>query len=633
MSNPENPLARFRTYSYHHFLIVADGMNTAQEIANQSDIVVFNRDTRTNEDGTDIKERFSPRFLGSEKNGYVVLIDGMKDIQFYINSAKWETIIAPSGKTGGSKTADTLEVDGQIIITEPYGIAFLEVLTNVSRALGTDASGLIFILKTVFVGHRDDGQQEMISNVRPFLFTMTDITAVIDTGGSTYTMELVGVNNGTAKLPQISRIAQGVSLEVTTGLNLATALGNLQIQINNKYDCFKIALAAQLAATNSPLDLEADFRAVEYEIVADPAYHNVNYKAGGNLPTNASGDDEHRQITTGTSATVESAIRAVMDSSKQVKDDALSKNDEKKKFIYKIVSTIVPDPAGDKLKVQYSVHRYEVVTQVVGIPLDPIAGEFIEFDYIFTGKNVDVLEFDIKMDMGLSFFYTISTADSIPLGQKDVIFGKTQATSAGAQSSVSTGDETVVDPELSPPKIRTPLFLGTSITDPLIRNKADPLSTASFDALLSRHAAFENVEATMKISGNPQLLDETCPEPTEVEAGETTNEPDTPVEGNTGLGRIFKTPALIKVNIRFPVDNQLTNVKQFWYKGFYNLYSITQNFDDGLFTQDIQMFSLPQSDGTEEALAAVAETDTNTDEVTEDSSDNAEDATPAGGCS
>jgi len=36
-------------------------------------------------------------------------------------------------------------------------------------------------------------------------------------------------------------------------------------------------------------------------------------------------------------------------------------------------------------------------------------------------------------------------------------------------------------------------------------------------------------------------------------------------------------------------------------------YSITQNFDGGLFTQDIQMFSLPieDPDDTEEKLAAV----------------------------
>jgi len=622
---------------------VADGMNTAQEIANQSDIVVFNRDTRKGVDEAgfevDIKQRFSPRFLGSEDRGYVILIDGMKDIQFYINSAKWETIIAPSGDTGGSKTADTIEVDGQLIITEPYGISFLEILTNASRDLGTDASGLIFILKTVFVGHRDDGQQEMISNVRPFLFTMTNITAVLDTGGSTYTMEIVGVNNGTAKLPQISRIAQGVSLKVGTGTNLGTALGLLQIQLNEKYKCFKEALATQLAATNSPVNLEEDFREVEYEIVADRAYHEARYEAGGNLPTNASGTDEERQITTGASATVESAIRAVMDSSKQVKDDASRKNSENKKFIYKIVSTIVSDEATDNMKVQYSVHRYEVVTQVVGEPLDPVEGEFIEFDYIFTGQNVDVLEFDIKMDMGLSFFYTIATADSIPLGQNDVIFGKTQASVAGPQPPVSTGDKEVVDEKNQrtsrKTKIRTPLFLGTTISDPLVRNKANPLDTATFDALLSRHAAFENVEAAMRIAGNPQLLDETCPEPAEVETGETTNETGKVVEGNTGLGRIFKTPALIKVNVKFPIDNELTNVKDFWYRGFYNLYSITQNFDDGLFTQDIQMFSLPQSDGTEEALSTAASQPTNTTAESPDSSTsgNAEDATPAGGCS
>jgi hypothetical protein len=605
-------------------------MNAAQEIANQSDIVVFNRDTRREKESA----RFTPRFLKSDDNGYVVLIDGMKDVQFYINSAKWETILAPQGETGGSKTADTIEVDGQLIITEPFGISFLEVLTNVSRDLFTEPSGLIFILKTVFVGHRADGTQEMISNIRPFLFTMTDITAVIDTGGATYTMEVVGVNNGTAKLPQISRIAQGVNLNVKSGELVSSALTRLQEEINLKYARFKQALDTQLKEANSPLSLD-DFREVTYEIVADPAYSNAEYVAGDNLPVNASGTDEDRQISTGKSATVESAIRAVMSSSKQVQQDGAGKSTDGKKYIYKIVSTLVPDEVDDKLKVQYSVHRYEVIQQVVGEPLEPKEGEFIEFDYIFTGKNVDILEFDIKMDMGLSFFYTLSTADSIPITQKDVIFGKKQSVATGAQSPVGTANPQVVDEGEEERKPRTPLFLGTSISDPLIRNKANPLDTATFDALLSRHAAFENVEAAMKIAGNPQLLDETTPKPTEAEDGTINGDVEAePKIDSTGASRIFKTPALIKVNVKFPVSNDIaiSGFKDFWYQGFYNLYSITQNFEEGLFTQDIQMFSLPQTDGSEATLATAAEQETNTDVQTADQG-NAEDAVPTGGSS
>ena len=37
----------------------------------------------------------------------------------------------------------------------------------------------------------------------------------------------------------------------------------------------------------------------------------------------------------------------------------------------------------------------------------------------------------------------------------------------------------------------------------------------------------------------------------------------------------------------------------FWYEGFYYCFGITHNFDDGLFTQQLDMISLPQSDEKE----------------------------------
>ena len=256
---------------------------------------------------------------------------------------------------------------------------------------------------------------------------------------------------------------------------------------------------------------------------------------------------------------------------------------------------------------------------------------------MFTGKNVDVLEFDIKMDMGMSFFQTVATASS-------GISTQGESTDNSKVTSVSVANGTVakevppakvagpfeyLDPKFAaaeepiekaqPPiektkkNIKTPLFLGTTIKDPVVRNKRNPLESAAFNALLTRHAAYENVECSMKIAGNPQLLDESTPTPVEVALGGTGALGD-PIPTNTGLQRIFKTPALIKVNVKFPDNNELTGVTDFWYRGFYNLYAITQSFDNGLFTQELQMFSLPVEDdeGTEDKLSSVEEKTTPT---------------------
>ena len=633
MSNPPNPLAAFRSYAYHHYLLVADGMNTATELGNLDDLAVFTRRSNLPDD-----QRYRARSLDSEgEQRYVVLVDGTKDVQFYIQSASWQTIIAPNGGKSGNMRADTIEVDGSLTIIEPLGIRFLEILANSTKELGVDPSGFIFILKTVFVGIRDDGNEELISNVRPFFFTMTDVTSVMDTGGSTYTMAVVGVNNGTAKLPQISRIADGVNIQVTNAMTVATALTRLEEILNKKYADFKKCLQDQLKTANSPLDLEADFRDVKYEITFDGVYKGTEYKVGDNIVVSGQDNAGDAIIGCGKNGTVDTAIRGIMGSSKRVQADADGTTAENKKYIYKIISTIKPvADVTSAMVVQYHVSRYEIIIQNLGEQLNPAPGEFIEFNYFFTGLNTDVLEFDIKMDMGLSFFYTAATSQNLAQTQTDDIRGIDNSRAAtGANSCAGTADPTAAPNSESPTTVanqnalpernpKTPLFLGTTIKDPIVRNKAAPLSSATFDALLSRHAAFENIEAQMKITGNPRLLDETTPKPEEVEGGGVTGPGEFDADENdpnrsTGLGKMFTTPALIKVNIKFPANNELEGVKDFWYKGFYNLYSITQNFDGGMFTQDISMFSLPQSDGCETALATAITTPANTEQRTADS--------------
>jgi hypothetical protein len=597
MSNPSNILSDFRTYSYHQFLIATDGMNAAQSLGEQDDVVLFNRDTRNT------NERFSPRFLGpGDTLGYVVLIDGMKDVQFFIKSAKWETILSPNRSIGGQQYADTIEVDGKLEIVEPFGIRLLEVLSNVSRDLATDPTGLIFVLKTVFVGVRDDGSEEIISNVRPFLFTMTDITAIIDTGGATYTMELVGVTNGTAKLPQISRIADGINLEVGAegSHTIKQAMEQLEAQLNNKYRVFRENLDNQFKNSNITNVGVDDFREVRYKIKPIAAYLGEEYIVGDNVNIAEQNQAGVSIVAAGANATVEQTIRRIMDSSNRVAKDATGKNTGGTKYLYKIVSTLLPDDE-DMLVVEYSIHRYQVIVQHVGQPLDPNIGEFIEFDYIFTGKNIDVLEFDIKMDMGLSFFYTIATSKTLASDQETAIRGQTNdSMSQGSNgSSNGTADTTAVSVGQKRKRLRTPLFLGATMKDPMIRNKLNPLDSATFDSLLSTHAAYENIEAQMKIAGNPQLLDELLPTPAEISRGGT----EPAGVGTTGTQSFLNTPSLIKVNIRFPTTNELDNFQDFWYQGFYNLHSVTQNFSGGLFTQDIIMFSIPQTEGVEEALS------------------------------
>lgn len=595
MSNPPNILADFHTYSYHHILIVCEGYNTAAALSRESDLQAFRRDT---------SDLYAPRFLNNNPDyRYVTLIDSATDVKFSLKTVKWETILVPRRESTPDfmQYANTIEVDGEMEIVEPYGIDFYNVLSNITRDLDRDPSAVVYLLKTIFVGQTDQGVEEVISTVRPFIFNMINITSEIDNTGTTYKLTLVGSSNGMAKMPQHASIGEKISLVVEAEDTVASMMAKLEKEVNNKYQKYKANLFAALeAAGNSTDDLTARFQDVYYSFRTDDVYAQPEYQVG--TTTGAIEQDEQgvTRISSGSYGTLETLIQRIIGSCQQCDDDGSGKNSDNQRYFHNIISYPVENP--DKYEVRHVIRRYKNTTQDKdGNPIDPTPGEFIEFDYMFTGKNIDVLEFDIKMDMGLAFFYTIANARDLPVDQGESIEGVNNIKDpARGPSTGGSGSQDPSDKKQPQERRRAPLFLGTDIKDPFIKNRINPLSAASYDAMLTNHARLEHVEAFIKIAGNPNLLDEII-NTTGVGVAD-------PAEGNTGAFDVTRTPALVKVNVKFPNSNEFNidaagvgsaGVKDFWYRGFYRMFSIENSFSDGLFIQNIRMFSLPVTDSND----------------------------------
>ena len=130
MSNPENPLARYRTYSYHHFLIACDNTTTAQILAQSprfSDVLRFaERSERT---GRNLVQSISGTVNGVQATGnYSVVINTMVDADFIIESVRWATIFTPSDSNEagvGPEQFTSFAIEGTMEIREPQGIQFL----------------------------------------------------------------------------------------------------------------------------------------------------------------------------------------------------------------------------------------------------------------------------------------------------------------------------------------------------------------------------------------------------------------------------------------------------------------------------------------------------------------------------
>jgi len=615
MSTPQNILGKFDTYAYHHILMVCNNTDAAEALASTDEITTYQHPTD--------RERYKARDIGKIDGGkYVTLIDGTTDARFFITDVSWTNYIAADPEVGADSTAQstTMSTDGEMEIVEPLGAAFLNRLTDICDELDSDPVGLVFLLKTIFVGRNANGATEMISTVRPMMFIVFDITSVFDSSGAKYKLEFVGLTNGAGKLPQPQKIFEGLNLKMDPS-SLSATLKKLEKTVNDKYDQFKLKAVVDFAATLKEQDANAalaeankflieNYRDVRYKIIADKVYEDTGrYAAGDNEHVRIADGDSATVINYGPDVTVEAILNGIMASSSGVYKDAQGNgtpkdnNFKNSKYIYKIISTI--RSTAKEYIVEYHIKRFlqaesAYSQQEEGGVITPLPGQSIEFDYIFTGKNVDIKNFDIKMEMGMAFFQIAATTDNIP-SNKSVGAGMASKTAklGGSSSVANAGKET---------RASTPLFLGSTLKRQQMRNTKRPIESAGFQALLDRHASLENVSASMVIYGNPQLLDEMTILPSEIntELAQT----ETPVEGQTINPRWMSSPTLIKVNIKMPVDTNDVNTEyeSFWYTGWYNLQVVENRFSEGEFTQELGMFSIPISDQIEEVPDIYEET-------------------------
>ena len=607
MSNPQNILGKFDTYAYHHILMVCDSTQTAEALATTIEITALQHPTQGG--------RYAAREVKDGK--YITLIDGTTDARFFITTARWSTIIAADSHIGKGNIpqSTTMATDGELEIVEPLGASFLNRLTDICDELETDPVGLIFLLKTIFVGRNSNGATEMITTIRPTMFVAYDITALFDSSGAKYKMSFVGLTNGAGKLPQPNKIFEGLSFEMKS--SLIKTFKALEDSVNTKYDAFKKKAAAEFAKTLEGNDtataarefLIENYREVKYKIIANDYSDESKYKAGDIENVRIADKRDGATLNYGPSVGIEEILNRIMQSSSGVIADGTPAND---KFIYKIISTLRSTPT--EYVLEYHVNRYSQAIspyeqQRVDGQIVPSPGQSIEFNYIFTGKNVDIKNFDIKMEMGMAFFQIAATTNNVPT-QKQVVTGnKTNLVqTTGSDQNASTGSKL---------RGRTPLFLGTTISQMPMRNTKKPIDSASFQALLERHAALENVSASMVIYGNPQLLDEMAILPSEVESKQT----EEAAKDATVNPQWMSTPTLIKVNIKMPVDANDVNTEyeDFWYSGYYTLLEVENIFEEGVFTQELGMYSIPISsqfdavtDETQETAGAVTESATAT---------------------
>jgi len=595
--------------------------------------------------GTENLGRYSPKLVkdgsGNPVGKYIILINGATDASFVITRAQWTTATAAGAVPGDMNTS--LAIEGSMSISEPKGVAFLDQVVKCSIALGVDSSQVVYVLKTFFVGHGFDPTTsnndvyEQITDIPPLNFICYDVTGSFTEAGGSYEMSFVAAGHGAARLPQYAKAVNAMS--ITAGNSLQSTLARLQDNININYDKYFQCVVDQIRGSQGvdPQPLIDSLRRVNYVIEVGTDYQNDSYtvtdqpeqyKTGANC-------DDPVHVTFPSSTSIEGAIRQIMSMSNQVQRDAATGDSNGVKYDYKIHTALrsAPQSGQDSSKLDYTVYyRVErfMVPKTVSYdsqfaalqddddklkanPMyDTIRRNIIEFDYIYTGKNIDILEFDMKVNMGLAYLQTATLANT---------FKSQLERGPNRQTSASTADVNNMFNRFGGGLMQIPVYFGSQIKTPGQLNAQDANVSIQSGYSLAKHASLEVAEAKMRIVGNTELLRSTnktsSPEQMIRSLNETKDAPF--VASNTPDSANFhdwsRVPAFAKVRIKMPRNNDdfslftgqgidgNTDINQvgfadyardFWFDGYYYVCGIDHIFDNGEFSQTLDMIGLPK---------------------------------------
>lgn len=645
MSTPQNPLSAFRSYSYYHVLVICNTSETAETLSSVTEPKMWLHPLDASDTGGspefNILGRYAPKRISNPSGStgkYVVLINGSSDAAFVINNVKWVSATAAAAVPTDGATSIALE--GSMEITEPKGIAFLDTIVTSCIGLGIDAANAVFMLKTFFVGYNDgksltlgEGTVTHISDIQPLMCIVYDTVGSFDQNGGSYVLNFVGLAHGAARLPQYSK---AVTTSITAGNTLGSTVAKLETQINQNYQIYYDCVRAQVTEAASEIGGKALLvpdllRRVNYKIEVDAVYLEDNYHVGDvqSASTNMGLCGEPAIIKFSPNSTVEDSLHRIMRSSNLVNVESSTgvKNDSGQlvKYEYKIHTALSSKDTGTgtEYTVTYVIKRFLQPKSVSNFDVlasndEPTAEiaksikrNLIEFDYIYTGKNTDILEFDMKLNMGQAYMQ-IATMTNTLKDQLETVAG----------SSIHVSDLAMLNRFQE--SVPIPVYFGSQIKSPLFRHTNSNLQAAASAYTIAKHSSLEVQDAQVKIIGNVNLLSTVngASAPASVRA---TAKPST-VGANFNDWSTF--PSYAKVNIKMPRNNDdialfkgVTNdstsqsfTKDFWFRDYYYVVSVEHEFSQGQFTQTLQMIGIPKK-GINDVTAAANRKDADLSKV------------------
>lgn len=549
-----NPLDEFNTYSVHYIMVACRTTVTAQAFASDDDKAMAASLAAI--DATSALGQ--PVVLNNNATDIFLVLDTRRFSQFTVETLKYDVFINGLQK---SAAPANLAVDLSMTILDSIGISFanfMQWLMDVQ--MKTNYDGLIFMLRTVFVGHKPDGTSEIVqSETIPMHLNKMEIN--LDYAKGAYNLEFMPNMNF-----DVNRYGRflSVSLATTYSTGKGNTLGGivtegLEKELNRKSREYYDGVQKILKESGSSETLG---RPVQYMITLPPSWSKfevLGATPGGApetlfVPLAAPPKPTDKATTATNTSTAPSgplketftavkpslSIPKVLDLIfKQTPEIAKLGNfqtntNNKDGFVtfYKYLIGITSDdnimmvhvdvvefkvpnifaqeqPKSKSTSVvsQLESEFYTTTTSPSGI-IKREPKNFLEFDYIFTGRNKDILNFDMKIQ---DFQFLL--ASNIRIGDS-AIRGAANTDGSTTDIPVTNKDSELIytrkyDPLLMPLDTDAALKNFSNYTT-LLKTKAQSQDiiqqTQQYTKNLSMFYAGSPVTVALTIRGNPLIM-------------------------------------------------------------------------------------------------------------------------------
>lgn len=423
-----NPLDRFQSYSIHYVMLAARSTEAAGEFVSntKSEDQAFMTSVQNAKFLGDVV-RLSKENSSTTPEAYLVL-DTRRFSQFTVENLKYDVLI--NGLLNRASPAN-LATDLSMTILDSVGISFSNFLQwLMDDRLKCNFDGMVFLLRLIFVGHNPDGTTEVIqSEVIPMHLFRVEIDLNFARGS--YLLEFMpNMNFNGTRHARFLQVGNATSCKTDSGNSLLSIINSFQDELNKITSTHFDEVQKIFGISDS--SKEKYGRKVQYQITIPGkwAKFKVNGISEGATTvetlfssaapktastTSPAAKDTHLTIPpTRTIPEVLDKLFSMTDQVMELGTFKQARTDAEEIIFYKTIVGITSDDSTVYVHVDVlefvvpnlftrkkntsapAPDKYYVSKSIDGVTKN-IPKNFFTYDYIFTGRNKDILNLEIKI--------------------------------------------------------------------------------------------------------------------------------------------------------------------------------------------------------------------------------------------